>query len=135
MPLRRQNQPPPRQPRLRPVPLPPVAGSAPASASPPPVSPTLPTNLSGSQVPVLDRQLEATTPQQLDAASPQVLAALAQFKKDPEVAFVLAELKKSLRRAQGALSPEELQKLQDDLQSTLEKNPAILAALREYHVS
>lgn len=106
MPLKR-NQPPRPAPKERSVSD--NAGSSVASPSPPSDSPLSSVNLQ----------------------DPKLLAVLKQLKTNPEVAYVLASVKKGLARA-GTLSPEERQQLLREVQQALEQSPTILRALREY---
>lgn len=58
-------------------------------------------------------------------------AVLKNLRSNPEVAYVLASVKKGLANA-GTLSDEEKQRLLLEVQRALEQSPSILQALREY---
>ena len=71
----------------------------------------------------------------LSTSSPEaLLAVLKELKSNPEVAYVLASVKKGLAGA-ATLSPEQKQQLLLEVQRALEQSPTILKALREYRGS
>lgn len=104
MPLKRKH-PPPRQ-----EPPSPDAGSVVASQSP---------------------AVADSPPSSTSSLDQGLLAVLKNLRSNPEVAYVLASVKKGLAHA-GTLSDEEKQRLLAEVQQALERSPSILQALREY---
>lgn len=101
--------------------------------------PARPTPLKRLSKPDVDSSVESSSPPPVSEPSPDnslaldegLLAVLKHLKSDPEVAYVLASVRKGIANA-GTLSPEEKARILADVQQALEQSPSVLRALREY---